>query len=124
MAGVVGAPGRGYGAVMRCAKCSDVELSAATVAGVEVDTCARCGGVWCDDRELQALLDAPRATLAPLRGGTPPEPDDRTAHCPRDGGRLVRMYSSRTRTVTVDACPDCQGIWLDAGELDRLLAAG
>ena len=39
--------------------------------------------------------------------------------CPRDGSRLV---SAGQRGVTVEACPTCQGIWLDKGELDAILA--
>ena len=109
---------------MTCPKCGDEPLRPVAVASIEVDACRRCGGLWCDDRELQILLDAPPPALAALRGGrADTDADSQPARCPRDGGRLVRMFSSRTRTVTADACPDCQGIWLDGGELERLRAA-
>ncbi|MFN8641197.1 MAG: zf-TFIIB domain-containing protein [Candidatus Binatia bacterium] len=107
---------------MTCPKCTGA-LQAVRVGTTEVDRCPQCGGVWCDDHELQTLLDGPRQALAALRGGAGDELDQRPAICPRDGARLTRMFSSRTRTVTVDACPDCQGIWLDGGELDRLVGA-
>jgi Zn-finger nucleic acid-binding protein len=108
---------------MNCPKCRS-ELERATAAATEVDRCAACGGVWCDDQELQALLDAPTEALAALRGRRRADFDQQAAACPRDGARLTRMFSSRTRAVTVDACPDCRGIWLDGGELERLVAAG
>ena len=107
---------------MTCPKCGG-QLETVGAAETEIDRCAGCGGVWCDDRELQALLDAPRDALARLRGVTGGEFDQQAARCPRDGARLTRMFSSRTRAVTVDACPECQGIWLDGGELERLVAA-
>ena len=32
---------------------------------------------------------------------------------------------TRTRSVVrVDVCPSCEGVWLDGGELSRLLAPG
>jgi Zn-finger nucleic acid-binding protein len=33
------------------------------------------------------------------------------------------MYSAIDRSVTLDACADCHGIWLDAGEFAKLFAA-
>jgi Zn-finger nucleic acid-binding protein len=107
---------------MTCPKCGG-ELRAVRAASIDVDRCPACGGVWCDDHELQVLLDAPTEALAALRGSGGRELDQQAAACPRDGARLTRMFSSRTRAVTVDACPDCRGIWLDGGELERLIAA-
>ncbi len=40
--------------------------------------------------------------------------------CPRDGSALVTRESNH---VFIDQCPQCDGIWLDKGELE-LLAAG
>ena len=50
--------------------------------------------------------------------------DPRTARseplrCPNDGARLVEIERSE---VLIDACPDCRGVWLDRGELDKILA--
>jgi Zn-finger nucleic acid-binding protein len=38
--------------------------------------------------------------------------------CPTCGTRLVEV--ERTG-VLVDACPNCRGVWLDRGELDKIL---
>ncbi len=38
--------------------------------------------------------------------------------CPNDGARLVEVERAG---VLIDACPDCRGIWLDRGELDKIL---
>lgn len=40
--------------------------------------------------------------------------------CPRCGVTLVEKQSSN---VTIDQCPQCEGIWLDKGELE-ILATG
>src|SRR5262249_49783207 len=33
---------------------------------------------------------------------------------------LMRHFASAKRAVTIDECPTCGGIWLDAGELERI----
>ena len=38
--------------------------------------------------------------------------------CPRDGTELVEVERSGVR---IDACRTCRGVWLDRGELDKLL---
>ena len=38
--------------------------------------------------------------------------------CPACGTRLVELERSE---VLIDACPECRGVWLDRGELDRVL---
>jgi uncharacterized protein len=53
-----------------------------------------------------AAVDARSARGEPLR-------------CPNDGARLVEIEHSE---VLIDACPECRGIWLDRGELDKILA--
>ena len=38
--------------------------------------------------------------------------------CPLDGSRLIQ---TERNDILIDACPECRGIWLDRGELDRIL---
>ena len=38
--------------------------------------------------------------------------------CPSWGGELMELDRSGVR---IDACPNCRGVWLDRGELDRIL---
>jgi uncharacterized protein len=38
--------------------------------------------------------------------------------CPNDGSRLVELDRAG---VLIDACPECRGVWLDRGELDKIL---
>lgn len=38
--------------------------------------------------------------------------------CPNDGSRLVEVERA---DVLIDACPTCRGVWLDRGELDKIL---
>jgi Zn-finger nucleic acid-binding protein len=38
--------------------------------------------------------------------------------CPNDSATLVM---SERAGVEIDYCPDCRGVWLDRGELDKIL---
>jgi uncharacterized protein len=38
--------------------------------------------------------------------------------CPNCNSRLVEVERSE---ILIDACPECRGIWLDRGELDKIL---
>jgi Zn-finger nucleic acid-binding protein len=38
--------------------------------------------------------------------------------CPSCGSRLVEVERA---DVLVDACPECRGVWLERGELDKIL---
>ena len=61
-------------------------------------------------KELRLRADAERAArIAAERN-----------KCPRDGSALVARTSG---SVTIDQCPQCDGIWLDKGELE-ILATG
>ena len=35
-----------------------------------------------------------------------------------------RVKEQELRQVKVDVCPDCHGMWLDAGEIQRIGSAG
>jgi ribosomal protein L31 len=60
-------------------------------------------------KEQRATLDAERDKQSAAAKGM---------QCPRCDGRL---HERATKTVTIDVCDKCHGVWLDAGELEMLL---
>jgi uncharacterized protein len=69
-------------------------------------------------KEDSELIKQMRAKLDEERSKT-----ERTAHymkCPKCGADL---REERFSEVAVDICPDCRGMWLDAGELELLRQA-
>jgi uncharacterized protein len=40
------------------------------------------------------------------------------AVCPRDGVSLIEVNKSG---VQIDVCPECKGVWLDRGELEKIV---
>lgn len=75
-----------------------------------------------NEEEYFAKLEAERmerkkAELAKLNADA-----ERKSHylrCPKCGGHLVTEEFHR---VQIDRCPECQGVWLDQGEIDAVMA--
>lgn len=75
--------------------------------------CARCGQrtrnmadgkPTCDDcaREMQLILDAQEENIQ---------------LCPRDASPMKKEIA---HMMIIDKCPQCHGVWLDGGELEKL----
>lgn len=109
---------------MKCPKCNTESLREFFVQGVPVDRCSSCNGNWFDARELSQLLAEDAKQVALLRRGSiKDEAGGKKGLCPRDASDLLRVYSAIDRSVILDACAECRGIWLDGGEFDKLFAA-
>lgn len=83
---------------------------------VNVDVCPNCHGTFVDGIELRRVVgdDQLALALSGLRGAAG-EPMDCVA-CERP------MYFDTIDGIELDHCVDCLGVWLDAGEVERLAA--
>jgi Zn-finger nucleic acid-binding protein len=105
---------------LHCPACGH-DLMAATHSGVEIDECAKCLGIWLDHGELEALAEMdnlPRRLLSARIPGNISLRPDGTRPCPRCARFLV---GTTVKGVRLDLCSDCQGVWLDQGELNQIL---
>lgn len=80
-------------------------------AGVEVDLCSGCHGLWLDRSELATItgkpVDLPESASTTVT----------SFKCPRCGAVLQeRAYSGRA-DLLVECCAACGGIFLDQGEM-------
>ncbi len=105
---------------MNCPKCA-TPLAPVDVRGTQVDECSGCRGIWFDEKELEAILAVKPRELRALRGRENDAYNRIPGKCPRDGHALIRVCSTLNLEVVVDVCPECRGIWLDGGELQKLL---
>ena len=84
---------------------------------VIIDVCPCCKGTWYDKGELAKVIDdlslQTRLIDFPMGGEASP------VQCPRCGGE---MRAHKEGSVEVDACPSCNGVWLDLGEMEALKA--
>ncbi|HMY17475.1 MAG TPA: zf-TFIIB domain-containing protein [Polyangium sp.] len=102
-------------------------------AGVEIDQCQGCGGVFLDEGELRKIQDAAGRTkssdITPSHiqrvyargrdrakyGDNPP-----TLTCPACSGEMAPRDWGYGSEVTIDTCLECLGVWLDYTELETL----
>jgi Zn-finger nucleic acid-binding protein len=111
---------------MTCPACGH-GLSTRAVGGLTVDVCdGGCGGIWFDHFELRKVdeqAESAGETLLDVRRdpGVVVDPAERYT-CPKctEGVVLMRHFWSVKRAVTIDECPECGGIFLDAGELGSI----
>lgn len=83
--------------------------------GAEVDRCPTCAGLWVPADAVEPLA----ARVAPAVAAPAAWEAVRYARCPACRGPMDRRNYRRVSGVLVDACP-AHGVWLDAGELERI----
>lgn len=106
---------------MKCPACSR-ELTAITEGGITVQACkGGCGGLWFTSLELQKVDRPNEAAGVPLlhveRDPSVKVDLSKRRNCPKCNMEMMQHFFSVDRKVTVDECPECAGLWLDAGEL-------
>lgn len=111
-----------------CPKC-DVPLFILRFQDVEVDFCDHCRGLWLDAGELESLLtrtgasaDDPFLEFQHQTGTLPAGMKDL---CPRCDELLCQISITRpgNGVLTLEKCRHGHGLWFDADELSKLLAA-
>ena len=110
---------------MNCPACRR-PLSSLDAGSVVVQACtAGCGGVWLDAADAKRAEDpleaiAPAVLLLRDHPGLTVDLEQRRI-CPTCAPVvMMRHFASGKRQVTIDECPTCGGVWLDAGELKRI----
>lgn len=112
---------------MQCPRCHQ-SLHTIAMDTVTVDECTQCGGIWFDQGELDEVIESAHPDLAWLDLDFWKNQDDfRVAAgdlpCPRCRRYyLTRMEDPDTATAAA-LCNHCRGIWLDADQLRRIIAA-
>lgn len=116
---------------MDCPLCKK-HLATIQYEGIQIETCAGCGGEWLDGDELlkvtkirevkfdaevrRAIAEATPALSFKL------ENHDRTLRCPSCTQQMEpRNYGGNTGLI-IDRCENCGGIWLDDSELEHVQA--
>lgn len=107
---------------MKCPR-TGTELKEVTLSGIKVDISEACGGVWFDHFELKHFDEAAESAGEELGSLMQQYRNDhldfnQRLHSPRHPDVvMMRHFYSPERQIEIDECPQCGGIWLDAGEL-------
>ena len=119
---------------MDCPKCVGKleEVKIGEKKPLIIDRCFACGGLWFDKDELvmainKEILDTEEFVLEeePLQDDELKKEidfDKMEVTCPRCKGneKMIKMASPRNKNVNIDYCNKCGGIWLDAGEYEKI----
>lgn len=90
-----------------------------------IDHCPECGGVWCENNELEEITrerdiflrdDIPRKFVRKR-----PEEEVKYIKCPICHEEMNRINFGKISGIIVDVCGN-HGIWLDSGELEEIRA--
>lgn len=111
---------------LRCPACR-TSLTPASDPSVplEIDSCSGCQGLWFDADELRDFFSSSslnkQFVLPPSRYENHGTIDIsvRARRCPRCPQQA--LMRKEVETIEVDECPICRGIWLDAGEIAKLI---
>ena len=108
---------------LKCPKCGGT-LEAIMYEGIEVDRCCQCKGIWFDSSEaenLKKLKGSEKIDIGNLNTENPTETEtlDTNIPCPHCNISMIKMFDLDKHPIWYETCPQCQGIWFDAGEFKK-----
>jgi Zn-finger nucleic acid-binding protein len=110
---------------MKCPDCKG-ELKQIDCKGIMIDECVKCKGKWFDRGELRRAKDSADNDLRWLDFdpfGEDVEKLSLTSKgriCPKCSGMMLSLKYMDSKVV-IDKCPNCKGVWLDPGELAKII---
>ena len=107
---------------MKCPSCATPSLvETMAKGGVLIDSCKTCKGVWLDRGEVFLFSRKPRQLEELLELDA--EGPGRQTGSVRDAASHLEEVSFLRPDLKVDRCPECEGYWFDAGELQKAMEA-
>ncbi len=106
-----------------CPRCH-VPMTSEEHGDIVMERCERCGGRWMDPEDLKAIVDLIKLPVegTPHRVGVDLTDVHEDAPCPRCGVPMEPFNYAGDSGIILDRCRTCHGIWLDRGELERVVA--
>jgi Zn-finger nucleic acid-binding protein len=114
---------------LACPRCHGKLAWASVDTALRVEQCARCLGCFARTQDFSELVEREIAQEALDLHEFVPPPDARElprqdllaeTQCPHCAAGMERVRFAQKAAIVIDVCPK-HGVWLDAGELPRLL---
>lgn len=112
----------GHPTLRLCPRC-DHPMRELREAAAAVEACVLCSGIWFDGGKLAVLMrygvdavEALQRSVLTARAAAGAGASH-VARCPACHWDLERTHFGASRSLLVDVCGVCRGVWLDAGEL-------
>jgi Zn-finger nucleic acid-binding protein len=110
----------------RCPVCRESLLHEVTIEdGLLAFRCSGCQGIWISSEPYQNWWRAHRPELPEKEASEcqPPVSDtEQIKSCPDCGHLMARLRVASDLEFSVDHCGQCNGVWLDRGEWEALVA--
>ncbi len=109
---------------MKCPRC-DVEFGTRKLETIEIEECRLCGGAWFEEEELRKAKDQADPDLVWMdfeiwKHSDRFEVSLKPVKCPRCDIEMAAVEYDSTK-IEIDFCLRCQSVWLDAGELEKII---
>jgi uncharacterized protein len=105
---------------MDCPKCCKPMETVEFGTNIKVMRCTGCSGLFCKWQTLQQLRTEWLADTVLDKGSAAAGAklnEMRDIACPDCGTTMERVKDREQSHITLDSCPACDGVFLDAGEL-------
>ena len=107
-----------------CPKCK-TDLTLKKIGPVQADECKTCKGIWFDQDELRRSKDTTDPDLNWMdfeiwKHGADFKAKPSQIACPNCKTATAAIDYANTN-AEIDYCPVCEGIWLDAGEFEKII---
>ena len=110
---------------MLCPACSSKSFTAVKLeAGLPVDRCTDCSGVWVDLENYRHWRKTMSEIAAMEYAGEIEVVDDAVRMCPKTRRLMARVKVCNVIPLRLDFSAAAHGVWLDRGEWEALLALG
>ncbi len=109
--------------IMQCPKCNS-SFQTEEFRGVTIDRCSGCKGMYLDADKLENLKDEHYSqdksvdTAYPKDGKNYDKVDD--IQCPVCNANMDKISDPEQPHIWMEACPTCNKVFLDAGEINDL----
>lgn len=105
-----------------CVNCVDIDMNKTRCGpDLEVDICPQCGGLWLDGGEFVTLVKLGHFYVENLKFSKVTfVGQNRERKCPHCNLDLIRTGNKKVPDLVYEKCPQCNGVWLDSKELQKL----
>ncbi|MEN3015383.1 MAG: zf-TFIIB domain-containing protein [bacterium] len=115
---------------MYCPRCKslgqEVPLQQSMLSNIEINVCQTCGGIWFETKELGMATAVDKKEIEQLTQTLSQAKDieksqDMEMQCPKCSTNMFKYRYMYTSDIYIDSCEQCEGIWVDKGELLRIV---
>ncbi|MFP4496905.1 MAG: zf-TFIIB domain-containing protein [Vulcanimicrobiota bacterium] len=109
---------------MKCLSCGNEMTNNYVITQnkkISYDICDSCGGTWLDKGELDRIVKKINGSIEYSSSEAFDSSQEPVKLCPRcDKVSLSKVHFVGYSDLVLDRCENCEGFWLDSGELDKI----